>query len=187
MTDARPATRKASVRHRRSPNRPRRRVRAIELLRGLWGLTLLSAPATVLGSLGLRTGARATAVSRILGARHLTQATLSGVDPSPELLAAGVWVDRVHATTAIALAAVDAGRRRAALIDAGMAAGWAAFGRHDLAAGHCPPRRHELRRDQLATWLLAHLPGGRGLLSVAALTRSTNLPARSSTPDQKVR
>ncbi len=37
-------------------------------------------------------------VARVLGARHLTQAALSGINPSPEVLAMGVWVDvaRLH-------------------------------------------------------------------------------------------
>ncbi len=37
-------------------------------------------------------------VARVLGARHLTQTALSGINPSPEVLAMGVWVDvpRLH-------------------------------------------------------------------------------------------
>ncbi|MDT5147120.1 MAG: hypothetical protein QOC58_1765 [Mycobacterium sp.] len=51
-------------------------------------------------------------VTRILGARHLVQAAFSGINPNPEVLAAGIWVDTVHSMTAFGLAAVD--RRRPA-------------------------------------------------------------------------
>lgn len=47
-------------------------------------------------------------IARILGVRQLAQAVLSGVRPSPEVLAMGVWVDGVHAMTALGLACVDA-------------------------------------------------------------------------------
>lgn len=53
-------------------------------------------------------------VARILGARRLTQAALSDVGPSPEVLAMGVWVDCAHATLASAWPQLT-GRARAAV------------------------------------------------------------------------
>ncbi|EUA52984.1 hypothetical protein I550_4616 [Mycobacterium intracellulare 1956] len=87
--------------------------RAIELIRAGWGGVLLAAPTEVLSRIhGVRVDRKAIVVTRILGARHLVQAASSGVDPGPEELAAGVWVDTVHSATALGLALVD--RRRAA-------------------------------------------------------------------------
>ena len=69
-------------------------VRYIELLRAGWGAGLLAAPETVLERVhGLRVDRKAVVVARILGARHLLQAGLSGASPSPERVAGGVWVD----------------------------------------------------------------------------------------------
>lgn len=147
-------------------------VRLVEVARASWGLTLLLAPRQVLRPLRLATNDdRATGVTRVLGARHLVQAALSGVQPSPEILAAGIWVDRVHALTAATLAALDPRRRRGALVDAGVATAWAAFGRHDLSAGRTPPPRHDRRRDRMATILLPLLPGGDPLLEAAHTAR----------------
>lgn len=169
MTAARPVT---TLRASPAAGRPRRRVRLIEVVRGSWGLVLLVTPERVLRHVHVLTDdSRAVDVTRILGARHLVQAALSGVDPSPEVLAAGVWVDRVHALTALALCLIDPPRRRGAVVDAGVAATWAALGPHDLSTGRTPPRDHDRRRDQLARFLLPHLPGGLSLLDAANMTR----------------
>jgi hypothetical protein len=75
-----------------------RRSRRIETVRGGWGLALLISPDAVLGTVhGLRVDRKSRVVARILGARHLVQAVSSGVRPSAEVLAMGVWVDWVHA------------------------------------------------------------------------------------------
>lgn len=145
-------------------------IRTIELVRGGWGLLLLVDPATALGDVaGVRPDRISTAVARVLGARQLTQAVLSGVNPSPEVLAIGVWVDVAHAATAAGLAAFDRSRARGGLTDAAIAGGWAAFGHHDLLTGHRLRRRHPHPRwrDRAARVVLAHLPGGPGLLSLA--------------------
>ena len=84
------------------------RLRSIEIVRGLWGAALLAAPGAVLTRVhGVEPDRTAVTVARILGARHLVQATFSGVNPSPEVLAAGTWVDSVHSVTAFGLAAAD--------------------------------------------------------------------------------
>jgi hypothetical protein len=134
------------------------RSRWIELARAAWGAALLLAPRQV------RVDDRSLLVARILGARHLSQAVLSGVDPSPEVLAMGVWVDCAHATTALALAAVDRSRARGGLTDAGVAAVWAAAGYHDLNTGAVPSPRHDRRRDAMARWVLGMVPGGSILM-----------------------
>lgn len=56
---------------------------------------------------------RQRARSRVLGARQITQAVLSGVRPSPEVLAMGVWIDLAHAASVLGLAAADRDIRRA--------------------------------------------------------------------------
>ncbi len=138
--------------------------RSIEVVRGAWGVALLAAPDRILGAVhGLRIDTRSRIIARILGVRHLTQAALSGYRPSPEVLAMGVWVDTVHALTAVVLAAVDRGRIRAGLVDTAIAATWAAAGYQDLDSARATPPRRQRVRDQLAVIVLARVPGGRFL------------------------
>jgi hypothetical protein len=140
----------------------------IEVARGVWGAALLVSPRAVLEQVhGVRADARSIAVARVLGARHLAQATLSGVRPTPAVLALGVWVDTVHAGTALTLAAADRTRARAGVTDAAVAAGWAAAGFRDLARGRVPGQASERLRDRLAGSVLDRLPAGRALLSRA--------------------
>lgn len=80
----------------------------------------------------MRVDRKALVVTRILGARHLFQALLSGINPSPEVLAAGIWVDAVHSMTAFGLAVVDWRRARGGMIDGVVAASWAWLGLRHL-------------------------------------------------------
>ena len=138
--------------------------RVIEVLRGAWGAALLVAPDRILSIVhGLQVDTQSRVVVRILGARHLTQAALSGFRPSPEVLAMGVWVDTVHALTALGFALVDRARARAGLTDTAIAGLWATAGYHDLTRGGATAPTHQRRRDQLAVLVLAHAPGGRVL------------------------
>ncbi len=115
-------------------------LRWIELARAAWGGALLVAPRVVLDRVHhVHTDGKTLVAARILGARHLTQAALSGVNPSPGALATGVWVDAAHAVTALALAAVDRARARAALTDGAVAGLWAAAGYRDLHAARATP------------------------------------------------
>jgi hypothetical protein len=107
-------------------------------------------------------------VAQVLGARQLGQAALSGVEPSPGILAMGVWVDMAHATTAVGLAAVDRERRFAGFINAVSALGWAGWGHADLRTGLPTSALHDRRRDRLSRWALRFLPGGSALLSSAS-------------------
>jgi hypothetical protein len=148
------------------------RYRKIEGARAAWGLALLVAPARTLAIVhGLTVDSRSRAVARVLGARHLTQATLSGVRPSPEVLAMGVWVDAVHAATAVGLAVLDRSRARAGLTDAAIAGVWAGAGFHDLDTAKATPPQHQRLRDTLAAIVLRYAPGGRPLLSRARRAR----------------
>lgn len=151
------------------------RPRRIELVRAGWGLALLLAPETVLGRVHhIRVDAPTLGVARILGARQLAQATLSGVDPSPEVLAMGVWVDTAHALSAIGLAAAAPRRARAALTDTAVAGLWAAAGARDLRRGVATPAGHDRRRDRLARVVLGLVPGGRALLGRAREDRTAS-------------
>jgi hypothetical protein len=155
--------------------------RRIELVRAAWGVTLLVAPRHVLGHVHhLRIDRPSLVVARILGARQLAQAVLSGVDPTPEVLAMGVWVDSVHAATAVGLACADRHRARAGLTDATVAALWAVLGYRDLLTTGATPSSHQRRRDELAHAVLGLVPGGKPLLSRCALarTRAAGSPTR---------
>lgn len=148
------------------------KIRAIELVRAGWGAVLLAAPTEVLDHIhGVQVDRKALVVTRILGARHLAQALLSGVNPGPEVLAAGVWVDTVHSATALVLAAVDRRRARGGVTDAVVAASWAALGWRHLRAGNA--RTDGVRgRDRLARTVVGALPGGRGLMARARAVRA---------------
>lgn len=147
-------------------------IRAIELIRAGWGAVLLAGPGEVLEHIhGVRADRKALIVTRILGARHLTQALLSGVNPGPEVLAAGVWVDTVHSATALGLALVDRHRARGGVTDAIVAASWAVLGWRHLRAGKA--RTDGVRgRDRLARTVVGALPGGRGLMARAQAVRA---------------
>lgn len=148
------------------------KVRAIELIRAGWGAVLLAAPAEVLGHLhGVQVDRKAIVVTRILGARHLAQALLSGSDPGPEVLAAGVWVDTVHSATALGLAAIDRRRARGGVTDAVVAASWAGLGWHHLRTGKAAADRVR-GRDRAARALVGALPGGRALMARAQAIRA---------------
>lgn len=148
------------------------KLRAIELIRAGWGAVLVAAPAEVLDHIqGVQVDRKALVVTRILGARHLAQALLSGVNPGPEVLAAGIWVDAVHSATALGLAVVDRRRARGGLTDAVVAGSWAAIGWRHLRAGRA--RTDGVRgRDRLARNVVGALPGGRGLMARARAVRT---------------
>lgn len=80
---------------------------------------------------------RARLVVRVLGARQLIQAVLSGAAPSRAVLALGVEIDTLHALSMAALAAGDRRWRRAAGVSAISATCFALAG--VLAARHTTP------------------------------------------------
>lgn len=143
-----------------------RTFRQIELLRGTWGAALLIAPRQVMASVHhLKDDTKSVVIARILGGRQLVQAALSGLRPSPEVLAMGVWVDAVHALTALGLAVADHSRARAGLTDTAVAGLWAGAGYRDLLGSAAAPPSHQRRRDRLARIVLRVAPGGAFLLN----------------------
>lgn len=160
--------------------------RYIELIRAGWGVALVLAPRDVLSQVpGVQIGPKALVVGRILGIRHLVQACLSGLRPTPEILAGGVWVDFVHSMTALGLAVTDHRHVRAALADSMVAAIWCAAGFFDLYTGRCQTDSNVGIRDRLARSVFTRLPGGRILMNQALKARVahhslTNLPRRNA-------
>lgn len=147
------------------------KIRGLELMRAGWGAALLAAPAEVLTHIhGVQVDRKALVITRILGARHLVQASFSGINPSPEVLAAGIWVDTVHSMTAFGLAAVDRRRARGGVVDGVVAASWAALALRHLHTGNA--RTTDVRgRDRLARAVVGALPGGRRLMARAQEVR----------------
>jgi hypothetical protein len=101
--------------------------RARPTIRIPWGATLLLAPHAVLAVTTRRDRAflrPASAVLRVLGARHLLQAGFELRWPTAQVLTAAAAVDGIHAATGVAFGLLDHRWRRAALLDAAIAAGF---------------------------------------------------------------
>jgi len=91
----------------------------VPLARAGYGAALLCAPGPMIGVVtGRPPSRRARQVARVLGARHLTQAAITAVNPGPEVVALGVVVDLLHAASMFAFAAVVPDLRDAELADA---------------------------------------------------------------------
>lgn len=147
-------------------------VRVIEIGRAAWGAGLLLATRPTLRHVHhLKVDTKSVLIARVLGARQLAQAGLSGLDPTPEVLAMGVWVDVLHASTAFGLAVVDRSRARGGITDGVMALGWAGFGYRDLVRGNASTPPHDRRRDRLARIVLGLVPGGGALAGIARSRR----------------
>ena len=108
-------------------------MRTTTTLRASWGAGLLASPQHTLGPISGGLDERASLVARVLGARHLLQALVLA-HAGRRGLQVGIATDVLHATSMVALAALDPSHRRACLTDAGLAAAWALSGRRDLAA-----------------------------------------------------
>lgn len=110
-------------------DRTSKRIQVITVARAGWATALLLVPERVLGVGGQPSiPAAAVVVARVLGARQLLQAALTAAAPTGSLLSAGAAVDAVHAGTNVGLAAMSPRWRRIALIDAVIAATFAASG-----------------------------------------------------------
>jgi len=138
---------------------------ALYVVRGAYGTLLLASPTWVSGRLlHVRLGTRGQGVARVLGARQLIQALVSGRVPGYPVLALGVEVDLLHAASMLALA-LARGRRRPALTDALIASAFALAGA--LAArqaAHEPPPQpgngmQELRQKWASRIAAACVPG----------------------------
>ncbi|HEX7744749.1 MAG TPA: hypothetical protein VF462_05760 [Micromonosporaceae bacterium] len=122
-------------------------VRTSALTRAIWGATLLGAPRPVLHVLGGRQTPLARMILRVLGARHLVQATVTALHPSRAVLAGGAGLDGLHALTDLALAVLDPSQKRLALTDAGIAATWIGLDLRAARRAHAPMRsRSQLTR-----------------------------------------
>jgi len=87
---------------------------------------------------GNRPSRRTCQVARLLGARHLAQATLTALTPLPGAFVAGAGADALHAASMLILAAVDRPARRAALTDTAAEAAFAAAGLAAASRGNGP-------------------------------------------------
>jgi hypothetical protein len=91
----------------------------VPLARAGYCAALLCAPGPMIGVVtGRPPSRRARRVARILGVRHLIQAGITAVNPGPEVVALGVIVDLLHATSMFAFAAAVPDLRDAELADA---------------------------------------------------------------------
>jgi len=105
------------------------------VVQALWGTTLLIAPGKMLQLLGGANEDRTPKrIMRVLGARHVLQATAEHVF-GDRALRLGVWVDGLHAVSSYGFACVDARWRRAALADAAITTGFAATGLSEISMG----------------------------------------------------
>lgn len=146
--------------------------RRLELVRAGWGLVVLTRPRPVLSATSTGADQTMVVVGRVLGARHVTQAVLSGARPSPDVLAMGVWVDAVHALCALGLAAASRRRTGAGVGDALASLGWAVVGYRDLVTPRTVVPDNTRRRDAMARWTLARVPAGARLRRLAERERS---------------
>jgi hypothetical protein len=85
----------------------------------LWPGLLITAVTDAPASLRVRT------VARVLGARHVAQATICGMAPARALIQAGAAVDGLHAASMLVLAGAEPRLRRALLADATLEAAFA--------------------------------------------------------------
>ena len=91
----------------------------VPLARAGYGAALLCAPGPMIGVVtGRPPSRRARRVARVLGVRHLAQAAITALNPGPEVVALGVIVDLLHATSMFAFAAAVPDLRDAELVDA---------------------------------------------------------------------
>lgn len=145
-------------------------MRMLGLLRGGYGAVVLLFPGHVVAAYSGRPARRGDVrVARVLGTRHVAQAVACAGRPTRSVLLLGAEIDLAHAASALLLAALDRPRRRAGLLDALVAAGFAAAG---LGWARCAPY---------------HLPYGSGGLAgvrdrVAAVLAPRLVPARVLRP-----
>ena len=99
---------------------------AFSIVRVSWGCLLLVGPSGLMRALGLPFDRRVMETMRVLGFRHLVQGAVVG--GRGRRLRVGVLVDLIHGASMLLLACVNTKRRRAALLDACVAFGFAAGG-----------------------------------------------------------
>lgn len=99
-------------------------MKALETTRAAYGLCQTSFPGPIFRfAVGQQPDAHVRVVMRVLGARHLMQALIVEVAPTSAALHLGAGVvDSLHSVSMVALAIADRRRRRAAALDAVLAA-----------------------------------------------------------------
>jgi hypothetical protein len=113
-------------------------IRATAVLRAAWAGALIVVPERLLGAgAAAPVPAAAVAVARVLGVRHLLQASASALAPTGPVAGLGAAIDTLHAASVVGLSALSPRWRRAALLDAMIETGFAAAGWSSSA----PPRR----------------------------------------------
>lgn len=100
---------------------------ALAVARVSWGGLLIVMAPRLARWVGHPPDRRAAVVMRVLGFRHIVQAAV--VARRPRYLGVGALLDLLHGISMLGLAAFDGPRRRAALLDATVAFGFAAGGR----------------------------------------------------------
>lgn len=118
-----------------SPPRPQPSAGWAPLVRGGWGLVLLTATAPVCRAAGVEPTREAQLVVRALGARHVAQAAVTSKVPTHTTLWLGAAADSAHALTALLYGVSAPGRLRAGLASAGVATAFALDGLRRLQAG----------------------------------------------------
>lgn len=103
-------------------------MRRLAVGRALYGAFLLVASDTIVERVTGEPSSGATAVGRVLGARHLLQALALGRTRSEKPAKAGTAVDVLHALSMVLVAGVGEKYRRIAALDAVAAGAWAASG-----------------------------------------------------------
>ncbi|MGH9046838.1 MAG: hypothetical protein ACRDVW_05930, partial [Acidimicrobiales bacterium] len=90
----------------------------------VWGTALLMAPARMISLLGGEDEVRSRLLARVLGLRHVTQG-LFEITGGNRRWSAGTKADLAHSLSALGLAAFSRRWRKAALVDALIAASFA--------------------------------------------------------------
>jgi hypothetical protein len=127
---------------------------ALRVVRAGVGIVHLAFPDALVRRLsGGQLSGRGRTVVRVLGARQVAQALLSGRAPTGSVLLLGAEADVAHAATMITLAVLQRRYRRAALCDAAIAAAFALAGATAARSTRTEPAgmsRLGARRDQWA-------------------------------------
>ena len=121
----------------------RPQARTFALIEGCWGATLLLAPGSLLSAVAREPiDRRVTDVTRVLGARSVLQALLTGPRPTRRGLRLGALVDATHAASMLAAAAAGLGPRRLTVTSAATATAFAAAGLRTAGCRVTPPGRN---------------------------------------------
>jgi hypothetical protein len=105
-------------------------IRAAIAVRATAGCGLIVFPEAVVSAIGPPEATDGTTIlaARVLGVRHLVEASVLALRPSHRVLLTGAAVDAIHAASMVGIALLSPTHRRPALLSATTAAGLAALG-----------------------------------------------------------